>query len=77
MVAALAEPAATVVLTAAFTGFRRGELRGMRGRGLKPVQQLLSLPITSASQFGTALLLIPRDQNPKRLCDHWAAAEEA
>jgi integrase len=35
MVAALPEPAATVVLTAAFTGLRRGEIRGMRWENLK------------------------------------------
>lgn len=36
MVVALTEPAATVVLTAAFTGFRRGELRGMLWQNLEP-----------------------------------------
>jgi integrase len=35
MVAALPEPAATVVLTAAFTGLRRGEIRGMRWENLE------------------------------------------
>src|SRR5215469_3488949 len=35
MVAGLPEPAATVVLTAAFTGLRRGEIRGMRWENLE------------------------------------------
>jgi integrase len=35
MVSALPEPAATVVLTAAFTGLRRGEIRGMRWENLE------------------------------------------
>jgi integrase len=36
MVAVLPEPAATVVLAAAFTGFRRGELCGMLWQNLEP-----------------------------------------
>jgi integrase len=40
MVAALPEPAATVVLTAAFTGLRRGEIRGMRWENLESGEPL-------------------------------------
>ena len=49
MVAALPEPAATVVLTAAFTGFRRGELRGMVWEKLEPATET-SLATDSVSR---------------------------
>lgn len=40
MVAALPEPAATIVLTAAFTGFRHGEILGMRWECLESSEPL-------------------------------------
>lgn len=47
-VAALPEPAATVVLTAAFTGLMRGEIRGMRWENLESGEPLPFFRVTQS-----------------------------
>jgi integrase len=54
MVAALPEPAATVVLTAAFTGLRRGEIRGMRWECLESGEPLAFYRVTQSIWNGIA-----------------------
>lgn len=54
MVAALPEPAATVVLTAALTGLRRGEIRGMRWEGLESSEPLAFYRVSQSIWHGIA-----------------------
>ena len=54
MVAVLPEPAATVVLTAAFTGLRRGEIRGMRWENLESGEPLAFYRVSQSIWKGFA-----------------------
>ena len=54
MVAALPEPAATIVLTAAFTGLRRGEIRGMRWENLESGEPLAFYRVSQSIWHGIA-----------------------
>jgi len=54
MVAALPEPAATVVLTAAFTGFRHGEILGMVWQNLEPSEPLAFYRVSQSIWHGIA-----------------------
>jgi integrase len=54
MVAALPEPAATVVLTAAFTGLRRGEIRGMSWQDLESGEPLAFYRVSQSIWKGIA-----------------------
>jgi integrase len=48
IIGVLPEPAATIVFTAAFTGFRRGELRGMRWENLESGDPLASYHVSQS-----------------------------
>jgi len=60
MVAALPEPAATIVFTAAFTGGRRGELRGMRWENYRDGHMFIKQSIWNG------ITTDPKSNNSKR-----------
>ena len=74
MAADLPDPAATVVLTAAFSGFRRGEIRGMRWENLEHNEPLAFYRVSQSIWNGIATE--PKTTKSKIAClDHRHASD--